>query len=35
MQYFLLSYLKTTSVGPFGIWTRDLPHSSPVLYQLS
>ena len=34
-QHFLLSYLKTLSVGPAGVWTHDLPHSSPVLYQLS
>ena len=24
-QHFLLSYLKTVSVGPAGVWTRDLP----------
>ena len=24
-QYFLLSYLKTLSVGPAGVWTHDLP----------
>ena len=29
------SYLKTLSVGPAGVWTHDLPHGSPVLYQLS
>ena len=34
-QHFLLSYLKTLSVGPAGIWTHDLPHGSPVLYQAS
>ena len=34
-QHFLLSYLKTLSVGLAGVWTRDLPHGSPVLYQLS
>ena len=35
-QHFLLSYLKTLSVGPAGIsLTRDLPHGSPVLSQLS
>ena len=34
-QHFLLSYLKTLSVGPAGVWTQDLPHGSPVLYQLS
>ena len=28
-QYFLLSYLKTLSVGPAG------PHSNPMLNQLS
>ena len=33
-QHFLLSYLKTLSVGPTEVWTRDLPHGSPVLYQL-
>ena len=32
---FLLCYLKTLSVGLAGIWTHDLPHGSPVLYQLS
>ena len=36
-QHFLLSYLfiylKTLSVGPAGVWTHDLPHGSPVLYQ--
>ena len=34
-QHFLLSYLKTLSVGPTGVWTRDLPHGSPMLNQLS
>ena len=34
-QHFLLSYLKTLSVGPAGVWTHDLPHGSPALYQLS
>ena len=34
-QHFLLSYLKTLSVGPAGVRTRDLPHGSPVLNQLS
>ena len=34
-QHFLLSYLKTLSVGPAGIRTHDLPHGSPVLNQLS
>ena len=24
-QHFLLSYLKTMSVSPVGVWTRDLP----------
>ena len=33
-QDLLLSYLKTPSVGPAGVWTRDLS-SSPVLSQLS
>ena len=28
-------FLKTLSDGPAGVWTHDLPHSSPVLYQLS
>ena len=32
-KHFLLSYLKTLSVGPAG--THDLPHGSPALYQLS
>ena len=30
-QYFLLSYLKTLSVGPVEVWTCDLPQGSPVL----
>ena len=34
-QHFLLSYLKTLSVGPAGVWTRDLPLGRPVLSQLS
>ena len=34
-KHFLLSYLKTLSVGPAGAWTHDLPHGSPALYQLS
>ena len=34
-QHFLLSYLKTLSGGPAGVWTHDLTHGSPVLYQLS
>ena len=24
-QHFLLSYLKTLSVGPTGVWTHNLP----------
>ena len=32
--HFVLSYLKTLSVGPAGVWTRDLPLSRPALYQL-
>ena len=34
-QHFLFSYLKTLSVGPAGVWTRDLPLSRPALSQLS
>ena len=34
-QHFLLSYLKTLSVGPARVWTRDLPLGRPVLSQLS
>ena len=34
-QHFLLSYLKTLSVGPAGVRTHDLPLGSPVLNQLS
>ena len=34
-QHFLLSYLKTLSVGPVGVWTRGLPLGRPVLSQLS
>ena len=30
-QHFLLSYLKTLSVGPAGVWTYGLPLSRPVL----
>ena len=32
-QHYLLSYLKTLSVGPAGVWTHDLPHGSPMLNQ--
>ena len=35
LSHFLLSYLKTLSVGPAGVRTHDLPHGSPVLNQLS
>ena len=34
-HHFLLSYLKTLSVGPAGVWTRDLPLGRPALSQLS
>ena len=34
-QHFLLSYLKTLSVGPAGVWARDLPLSRQALSQLS
>ena len=34
-QHFLLSYLKTLSVGPAGVRTRDLPLSRPALSQMS
>ena len=34
-QHFLLNYLKSLSVGPAGLWTRDLPLSRPALSQLS
>ena len=40
-KHFLLSYLKTLSVGAVGggggggAWTHDLPHGSPALHQLS
>ena len=34
-QHILLSYFKTLSVGPVWARTRDLPHRSPALYQLS
>ena len=34
-QHFLPSYLKTLSVGPAGVRTRDLPLSRPALSQLS
>ena len=30
-QHFLLSYLKTLSVGPAGVWTYGLPLSRPGL----
>ena len=29
-QHFLLSYLKTLSVGPVGVRTRDIPLSRPA-----
>ena len=34
-QHFLLRYLKTLSVGPAGVRTRDLPLSRSALSQLS
>ena len=34
-QHFLFSYLKTLTVGPARVWTRDLPFSKPALSQLS
>ena len=34
-QHFLLSYLKTLSVGSVEVWTRDLPLSIPALSQLN
>ena len=34
-QHFLLSYLKTLSVGPAGVRTHDLRLSRPALSQLS
>ena len=34
-QHFLLSYWKTLSVGPAGVWTRDPPLSRLALSQLS
>ena len=34
-QHFLLSYLKTLSVGPAGTWTSGLPLGRPALIQLS
>ena len=34
-QHFLLSYLKTLSVGQAKVRTHDLPHGSPMLNQLS
>ena len=33
-QHFLLSYLKTLSGGSAGVWTRDLPHGSPMLNKI-
>ena len=34
-QHFRLIYLKILSVGPAGVWTRDLPLGGPALSQLS
>ena len=34
-QHFLFSYLKSLSVGPAGVCTRDLPLSKPALSQQS
>ena len=34
-QHFLLSYLKTLSVGPAGVWTYGLPLSRPSLIALN
>ena len=35
IQPFLLSYLKTLSVGPAGLWTYGLPLTRPALIPLS
>ena len=34
-QHFLVSHLKTLSVGPAGVWTRDLPLSRLEFVPLS
>ena len=34
-KHFLLIYLKILSVGPAGVWTRDLPLRGPAIYQLT
>ena len=34
-QHFLLSNLKTVSVGPAGVWTDGLPLSRPAFIPLS
>ena len=34
-QHFLLSYLKTLSVGPAGVWNSDLSLSRTALSHLS
>ena len=34
-QHFRLIYLKILSVGPAGVWTRDLPLHGPAIYQLT
>ena len=34
-QHFLVSYLKTLSVGPAGVWTHDLSLARSALSQLS
>ena len=34
-QHFRLIYLKILSVGPAGVWTRDLPLRGPAIYQLT
>ena len=34
-QHILLSFFKTLSVGPAGVWTHDLPLGRPALIQLS
>ena len=34
-EHFVLSYLKTLSVGPAGVWTYSLLHSRPALIPLN
>ena len=34
-RYYYKGSTSSSVIGPARVWTRNLPHGSPVLYQLS